>query len=61
MANNTTTVHVRKKRNHIVVLAMSQTNRGQKYIRKHTRLEVSSMSDPKFKEELAAEVEKLLA
>jgi len=51
---------IKKTRGKIAVQAMGQTPRGQAYIKAATLLNVTSITDPKFKKEMAAAVAKLL-
>ena len=61
MAKGIGQIHVRRQHGLLVVTGFGSTNRGQKFIRQEVPLTVKSPRDPKFKEELATAVEKLLA
>lgn len=54
------TIIVRRSRGGLIVQATGRTGRGQSYIKSSEALSVKSMSDPKFKAELAAAINKLL-
>lgn len=51
---------VRKSRGLLVVQATGRTERGQSFIKGSVPLTVKTMSDPKFKGELATAVDQLL-
>lgn len=54
------TIIVRHSRDGLVVQATGRTPRGQTFIKGHEKLKAKSIRDKKFKEEMAAAVEKLL-
>lgn len=60
MSNGIGTVEVRTARKKLIVQGLGKTPRGTKFIRKTEELAVTKISDPKFKGEMAAAVEKLL-
>lgn len=59
MASGIGTVEVKRTHGKLTVQGLGQTPRGQRYIKKAIPLKAQDPSDPKFKEELAAAVEKL--
>lgn len=61
MGHGISTVQVKRSKGILVVQGLGKTPRGQKFIRGLVPLKVKSMSDPEFKSELAAAVEKLYA
>ena len=54
------TIIVRKTRGVMYVYATGRTPTGQKFLKGQVALKSKSMTDPKFKEEMSAAVEKLL-
>ena len=60
MANGIGTVEVRRERGKVIVQGKGRTPRGTQYIKSKQALDVKRVSDPGFKEELAAAVDKLL-
>lgn len=61
MANGIGTIHVRKSRGTLKVIAMGKTNTGQNYIKATSALTAKTPADPKFKSELAIAVNALFA
>lgn len=61
MASGVATIRVRGKRGRMYVQAMGRTARGIKYVKDTVEINAKSTSDPNFKSELAAAVEKLMA
>lgn len=61
MANGIGTVEVRRSHGKLVVQGLGRTPRGTKFIRKTTPLTVTKITDKKFKTEMAAAVEQMLA
>lgn len=61
MANKNWAIEVKIERGQVVVIGLGRTNRGQRFIRAVEPLLVKSISDPNFKAEMAAAVEKLTA
>lgn len=61
MANRIGAVHLRTQKGELMVYGLSQTPRGQNFIRKVVDLDAKKMSDPDFKAKLAVAVEKTLA
>lgn len=53
-------VHCRGTRKRMNVIAMGQTAKGQRYIKKVLPLKAKKPSDPAFKQELAAAINELL-
>ncbi len=60
MANGIGTVEVRKARGKVVVQGLGRTPRGTKFIRKTTVLDVTDITDKKFKGEMTAAVNEML-
>jgi len=60
MAKGIGQVHCRESRKRMNVIAMGQTARGQRYIKKGITLKAKKPSDPDFKQELAAAINELL-
>jgi hypothetical protein len=61
MTNRYAAIHVRKRKGQLEVVGMGQTARRQTYPKATEILAAKDPSDPKFKEELQAAVDKLLA
>lgn len=59
MGNGIGTIHLRKSRGTLKVVAMGKTNTGQGYIKGNSTLTVKTPADPKFKSELAIAVNDL--
>lgn len=55
------TVHVRRSRGHLVVQGDGQTPKGKRFIRATEVLKSKSTRDERFKDELKAAVEQMLA
>lgn len=53
-------VEVRKQHGKIIVQGLGKTARGQRYIKTTVPIDAESMSDRKFKQELAAAVDEIL-
>lgn len=54
-------VEVRRKRNKLIVQGLGKTGRGQRYIQMSLPMESAKMGALKFKEELTAAVDEILA
>lgn len=54
------TIYIRRSRGVMVVAATGRTGRGQTYVKGSVALTCKSISDPKFKGEMAAAVAQLL-
>lgn len=60
MAKGIGTVEIRRERGKLVLQGKGQTPRGTKYIKAIEDIATKRVSDPEFKEEMAAAVGKLL-
>lgn len=60
MGSGVGTVEVRRMRGKIVVNGLGRTPRGQKFIRKTIELDVKSLDDPNFKDQLKTAIEEML-
>lgn len=60
MATGIATIHVRRRRKKVSVIGMGRSPRGQKFVRQIIELQVESLDDPKFKEQMQAAVEQML-
>lgn len=61
MATKVGSVHVKRVRGKLIVYGMSQTPRGQRFIKKIVPLKATKIRSPEFKSELTAAVEELMA
>ena len=61
MGHGIAAVQVKRSQGILVVQGLGKTPRGQKFLRGVVPLQVKSMSDPEFKSQLAAAIEKLYA
>lgn len=61
MAKGIARIELKKQRGKLCVITMGLTPRGQKFLKQQVILKATSTSDPKFKSQLAAAVEELMA
>jgi hypothetical protein len=59
MGNGIAAIHLRKSHGILVVQAMGQTGRGQRFLKQAVELQAKDPKDPQFKTQLAAAVETL--